>query len=107
MNCSECRKKIKGFLSGSLNNKNTIEFIEHVKSCDECMEELSIEYIVTEGVKRLDSMTSFDLDKELEDKINDSYAKAKYSKYYYWVSGIVIVVVAFLLGLFLSTLFSY
>lgn len=107
MDCAECKKKIKEFLAGSLNNKATIEFVEHVRSCDECMEELSIEYIVTEGVKRLDTVTSFDLNKELDDKLNESLSKAKFYKYFAVGIAIVVVIVAFLLGLFLSTLFSY
>lgn len=107
MDCNECKKNIKDFLSDSLNNKSTIEFIEHVKACDECMEELSIEFLVSEGVKRLDSATSFDLNKELDDKIKESMYKAQFYKRFSIGAVIVTVVAAFLLGLFLSTLFAY
>ncbi len=107
MTCNDCKKNIKGFLNDSLNSKTTIEFIEHVKSCDECMEELSIEFLISEGVKRLDSATSFDLTKELDDKIADSLYKAKFYRYFTVVSVISTVIIAFLLGLFLSTLLSY
>ena len=70
-------------------------------------EELSIEFLVSEGLKRLDTATSFDLDSELNDKINKTYMNAKFYKNFIVISGIVIVVLAFLLGLFLSTLFAY
>lgn len=107
MNCYECKKKIKDFLDDSLNSKNTIEFVNHVRSCKECMEELSIEYLVSEGLKRLDTATSFNLDNELSDKLNEALAKAKFNRYFAAICGIVIFIVAFLLGLLLSTLFTY
>jgi hypothetical protein len=107
MNCYECKKKIKDFLDDSLNSKNTIEFVNHVRSCKECMEELSIEYLVSEGLKRLDTATSFNLDNELNDKLNEALAKAKFNRYFAAICGIVIFIVAFLLGLLLSTLFTY
>lgn len=107
MDCIECKKLIKGFLSDSLTQKQTVEFVEHVKSCAECMEELSIEFLVTEGVKRLDTATSFDLTRELEEKISASYNKAKLYKKLTVISIIATIVLAFSLGLVLSVLFSY
>ena len=107
MDCYECKKRIKEFLNDSLNTKKNIEFVEHVKSCPECMEELSIEYLVNEGLKRLDTATSFDLDSELNEKLTKTYSKAKFTRSYIVVIGFVIFASAFLLGLFLSTLFSY
>lgn len=107
MNCAQCKKCIKDFLNDSLNSKQTIEFLDHVNSCDDCMEELSVEFLVTEGLKRLDSATSFNLENELDEKIKNAYKKAKFYKQFSIVSVIVTVIIAFLLGLFLSTLFSY
>ena len=107
MNCYECKKRIKDFLNDSLNSKTTIEFVNHVRGCKECMEELSIEYLVSEGLKRLDTATSFNLDHELNDKLNEALSKAKFNRYFGVICGIVIFVVAFSLGLVLSTLFTY
>lgn len=107
MNCIECKKRIKEFLDDSLNAKKSIEFIDHVRHCDECMEELSIEFLVTEGLKRLDTATSFDLESELDDKLNKAYAKAGFYKNFLFISGVIIAILAFLLGVFLSTMFGY
>ena len=107
MDCKDCKKRIKDFLNDSLNSKANIEFVEHVKSCPECMEELSIEYLVNEGLKRLDSATSFDLESELNEKINKAYKKAKFYKNFTFICILSVVTVAFLLGLFLSTLFVF
>jgi hypothetical protein len=107
MTCNECKKYIKDFLDDSLNYRHTVDFIEHVRSCEDCMEELSIEYLVSEGLKRLDTATSFDLDTELHDKIDKSYNKAKFYKNFLFIIGSLIVIFAFLFGFFLSTLFAY
>ena len=107
MTCNECKKHIKDFLDDSLNYRHTVDFIEHVRSCEDCMEELSIEYLVSEGLKRLDTATSFDLDTELHDKIDKSYNKAKFYKNFLFIIGSLIVIFAFLFGFFLSTLFAY
>ena len=97
MDCLECKKRIKEFLNNSMKAKTTVEFIEHVKVCDECMEELSIEFLVKEGLNRLDTATSFDLDKELNDKINKSYSKAKFYSRFMFLCIFAITVIAFLL----------
>ena len=107
MNCYECKKKIKDFLDDSLNSKTTIEFVNHVKGCKDCMEELSIEFLVNEGLKRLDTATSFDLDRELNEKIDQAYAKARFNRHFAVIISIVMFGVAFSLGLILSTLFKY
>jgi len=107
MDCPECKKRIKDFLNDSLNTKNCVEFVEHVKGCNECMEELSIEFLVTEGLKRLDNATSFDLESELNEKIEKSYNKAKFYKKFMVLSLIAVTISAFLLGLLLSTFFAY
>ncbi len=107
MECYECKKRIKEFLNDSMKSKTCVEFIDHVRSCDECYEELSIEFLVNEGLKRLDNATSFDLESELKNKINKSYSKARFYKTFIVICSITIAIVAFLLGLFLSTLFGY
>lgn len=107
MNCIECKKLIKDFINDSLDNKTTLEFVEHVKSCPECMEELSIDFLVSEGLKRLDNVTSFNLQEELEEKIESSTSKAKFQIQFVVVAVVVTVIAAFLLGVFLSTMFIY
>lgn len=107
MNCIECKRKIKDFLNDSLNTKQTIEFVEHVKNCDECMDELSVDFLVDEGLKRLDTATSFNLDKELYEKLDKATSKAKFERRFTIVSIMVTIIGSFFLGLILSTFFSY
>ena len=44
--------------------------MEHIENCDECKEELSIQFLVSEGMSRLENGNVFDLKSELDDKMN-------------------------------------
>ena len=39
--------------------------MEHVEGCPECKEELSIQFLVTEGLERLEGGNNFNLQEEL------------------------------------------
>lgn len=69
MDCKETRKAIPLFFADELEGKQLRAFVSHVEQCPECMEELTIQYLATEGVVRLEEGTTFNLDKELQDKI--------------------------------------
>ena len=65
MNCKEAEKKIPSFLQDDLDGSKLEEFVEHVESCSECNEELSIQFLVTEGLERLEEGNNFNLQEEL------------------------------------------
>lgn len=65
MNCKETEKKIPSFLQDELDDSMLEEFIEHVENCSECKEELSIQFLVTEGLERLEKGNNFNLQEEL------------------------------------------
>lgn len=65
MNCKETEKKIPSFLQDELDGAKLEEFIEHVENCPECKEELSIQFLVTEGLERLEGGNNFNLQEEL------------------------------------------
>ena len=44
MNCKETEKLIPIFLDKKLNTRELDRFLEHVENCNECMEELTIQY---------------------------------------------------------------
>ena len=54
MNCKEVEKKIFSFLQDDLDGRNLAEFVEHIDECPECMEELSIQFLVAEGMDQLE-----------------------------------------------------
>ena len=72
MNCKETEKKIPYFLQDELDGGKLEEFIEHVETCSECKEELSIQFLVAEGLERLEGGNNFNLQKELVAKLEDA-----------------------------------
>ena len=41
------------------------EFLEHVDECENCKDELRIQYLIYEGLERLETGATFDVDKDL------------------------------------------
>lgn len=72
MNCKDTEKKIPYFLQDELDGSKLEEFVEHVETCPECKEELSIQFLVAEGLERLESGNNFNLQDELFMKLEDA-----------------------------------
>lgn len=85
MDCKEVQKNIAAFLNGELQGKDAERFLNHIENCEECKEELSIQYLVREGTARLEGGGSFDLSKDLDVLIADSYLAIKKSRRAAWV----------------------
>ena len=77
MDCKEVQKNIAAFLDEELDGRSAERFLNHVEQCSECREELSIQYLVKEGMVRLEEGGSFDLGKDLKNLIADSYKKIR------------------------------
>lgn len=103
MDCKQAQKMIPQYLGDELDNRATLRFLEHVEECPECMEELSIQYLVSEGTVRLEDGSSFDLNRELKNKIEHSRQDIKRQKKMNWVlyalEILAIVAVIFILVL--------
>lgn len=65
MDCIEAQRCIHLFLKDEFGGQER-EFVEHVCSCGECMEELTIEYLLFEGIEKLENSDKIDLQKEIE-----------------------------------------
>ena len=72
MNCKDAEKKIPYFLQDELDGSKLEEFLEHMENCPECKEELSIQFLVAEGLERLEKGNNFNLQKELLMKLEDA-----------------------------------
>ncbi len=64
MNCIEAQRLIMPFINNKLDINQLEEFVEHVNSCPDCMEELEVYYVLLAGMKQLDE------DKELSDNFH-------------------------------------
>lgn len=69
MNCKEYEKLIPDYIEHRMNFRQLKEFGEHTGSCQNCREELEIQFLVSTGMARLEDGDSFDLQKELNDKM--------------------------------------
>ncbi|MCR5419313.1 MAG: zf-HC2 domain-containing protein [Lachnospiraceae bacterium] len=65
LSCKEVQRIIPDFLGEGLRGHDIVRFVEHIKSCPSCKEELSIQYLSSEGISHLETGTSFNLEKEL------------------------------------------
>lgn len=77
MNCKETEKNISAFLHDDLDNKELEQFIEHIKGCPECTEELSIQFLVSEGLERLEAGNNFNLQNALDERIEGAKHEIK------------------------------
>lgn len=72
MNCLEAQSKIMAFIDNKLPDDELKEFIKHVKTCENCAEELEIYYTLVVGMKQLDSQVnpSMNFKQELNKKLD-------------------------------------
>ena len=80
MNCKEAEKKIPAFLNDELDGRGLAEFVDHIEDCPECMEELSIQFLVAEGLEQLEQGNNFNLQKALTWKLEDADDKIRMNR---------------------------
>lgn len=80
MDCKEAQRCIHLFLKDELDMDTAFRFAKHVFSCSECMEELTVEYLLMEGISRLENAEDIDVKSELEDRLNRALARKKFYK---------------------------
>lgn len=77
MECREFERLIPGFLKRELDYPALKRFYEHRESCGECREELSIQFLVAEGMQRLEEGNAFDLQFELGQRLEETRRKIR------------------------------
>ena len=64
--CKKYEREIPLYLNGTLSQNDTLDLIEHVKTCANCKEELTVQHMVAVGLNDLDQIISLNVDDELE-----------------------------------------
>ncbi len=77
MDCKEFERLIPGFIKHRLDYQSLKRFFEHMEQCENCKEELDIQFLVTEGVQRLEDGRAFDLQKELDRRLGEAKRKIR------------------------------
>lgn len=78
MICKEAEKMVMPYINYQLGEKELEVFLNHIKSCDSCKEELEIYYTVAVGLKQLDSGTgAYDITGALEESLELAWLKVR------------------------------
>lgn len=80
MDCKEAEKKIPSFLDEELDGRDLAEFVEHIEGCPDCKEELSIQFLVAEGMEQLEQGNNFNLQEALLLKLGDADDKIRINR---------------------------
>ena len=57
MKCDKARQLINAFIEDKMDYAVTPEFLEHVKNCPECYEDLELNYLIYSALNELDGST--------------------------------------------------
>ena len=82
MECLKNQQKLTAFLDDRLDDAQTEAFVTHTKQCDICMEELAIQYLIYEGMNRLEDGGAFDLNGELQEKLESRMHRVRRRKFF-------------------------
>lgn len=108
MTCKEAEKLIPIFLEDDLDTDDLREFMEHIDECGECKEELSIQFLVKEGLSRLEAGSVFDLKNELDYRIELEEHALKMRESLVWLSYLLdglVVIAAIVLATLVMTFY--
>ncbi|MCR5309948.1 MAG: zf-HC2 domain-containing protein [Lachnospiraceae bacterium] len=61
LNCKQVERLIPDYINNKLSDEDTKALIEHVESCPSCKEELTIQYLVFEGLNDVEESGDFNL----------------------------------------------
>lgn len=104
MTCMKAQSLITAFINDELEIDELEEFISHIQSCRDCMEELEVYYALLTAMKQLDEdkNLSNDFNQELRDKIERSQERIIHLKYNYFRKKGVLFVIIILVTAFFS-----
>ena len=78
MDCKRFEALIPEFVHKKLDYSTTKEFLEHIKVCSQCKEELNIQFLVNEGLIRLEDGEAFDLQREIQELLCTARKKVRF-----------------------------
>ena len=94
LTCKDVEKMVASYVDEELDINELEAFMSHVETCANCREELSIQFLVSTGLKSLEAGNNFDLNYELLESIEHSKKKVQKKRMFQKiVSGTIIIVV--------------
>ena len=104
MDCREVERSITQFIHDKMNKDEIEEFVNHIYGCDSCKEEVAIQYLITEGMNRLEEGETFTLQEELDAKLEHARRRAilrKWMRRFLYVFEAATIIVAVLIVIIL------
>lgn len=77
LQCVQAAKMIPTFISGKLSYRELEQFMRHIEECENCKEELSIQFLVEVGLNSLEAGNTFDLQRELNVALEEAERKVQ------------------------------
>lgn len=77
MDCKEFEKKIPDFIKKDMDFITLKRFMQHGHRCAKCKEELTIQFLIDEGLVRLEEGSAFDLNYELRSRVQEAEKKIR------------------------------
>lgn len=106
MDCKEFEKRIPDFIDRKLDYLSLKRFSGHMEECENCKEELVIQFLVTEGIQRLEDGNAFDLQSELEQRLEEARRKLRFhGRILHFGIALEILSVILLIGIVIWVLF--
>ncbi len=105
MDCKEFEKRIPDFIGRKLDYPALKRFSEHMEQCANCKEELVIQFLVAEGIQRLEDGNAFDLQSELEQRLTEARRRLQFhGRLLHFGVALEILAAAMLIGIVLWVL---
>jgi len=96
IDCKVIEKRIQQYLDNELSPYEMQVFLDHVKECPDCKEELTIRYMISEGLTKAEEKNEYDLLHGLEEKMKASYKKIRnYDIGVFLVSFMILATIGF------------
>jgi len=77
MDCKVFEKQIPDFIGRKMDYLTLKSFRKHMRACKICREELTIRFLIDEGLTRLEEGSAFDLNLELRKRIYEAEKKIR------------------------------
>lgn len=100
MDCKEFERLIPDFIGQTMDYPTLKSFSGHIEECGECREELVIQFLVREGMQRLEDGDAFDLQSELDARLEETGRRLRFQGIFLGVGiAMEILAVGILLGI--------
>lgn len=108
LQCLQATKMIPAFIADDLSYEELERFMEHIEECENCREELSIQFLVEVGLNSLEAGNTFDLQQELNIALEEVEKRVQVYRFFrqsVFVLGCIGIAAALLAVVFLVLYF--